>query len=106
MLAMLLETSGHTVTVEHNPLRAIENSQADMPDVCILDIGLPQMDGNQLARRLREQPATRGATLIALTGYGQEIDRNTALAAGFDYHLVKPVDMSRLFSILADAQGA
>ena len=72
-----------------------------MHDVCILDIGLPHMDGNELARRLRELPASRKATLIALTGYGQEPDRSTAFEAGFDYYLVKPVDIPKLFLILA-----
>jgi CheY-like chemotaxis protein len=101
MLMLLLEASGHAVTVEDSPLRALGIAQAGTPDVCILDIGLPQMNGNELARLLRKRPAARKLTLIALTGYGQELDRNTAFEAGFDYYLVKPVDTSKLFSILA-----
>lgn len=101
MLAMLLQASGHEVLVEHGSLRAIERARIDLPDVCVLDIGLPDVDGNELARRLRIQPETGRATLIAVTGYGQEHDRKNAFAAGFDHHLVKPVDAAKLISILA-----
>ncbi len=101
MLAMLLEASGHQVMVEHDSRRALQRSRGDPPDVFLLDIGLPDMDGNQLARRLRAQPETAGALLIAVTGYGQEVDRQRTLAAGFDHHLIKPVDIVALAGILA-----
>lgn len=68
--------------------------------MCILDIGLPDMDGTELARQLRSDPATCDMLLIAVTGYGQEQDRESSRAAGFDHHLVKPVDMSRLMTLL------
>lgn len=67
----------------------------------LLDIGLPDMNGNALAQHLRAEPATAGAILIAVTGYGQETDRRATLAAGFDHHLVKPVDIRELMAILA-----
>jgi signal transduction histidine kinase/CheY-like chemotaxis protein/PAS domain-containing protein len=101
MLAMFLEASGHHVLVEHGSHRALERARIEPPDVCLLDIGLPDMDGNELARRLRAQPETSGAVLIAVTGYGQEHDRESALAAGFDHHLVKPVDTATLTALIA-----
>jgi CheY-like chemotaxis protein len=101
MLAMLLEASGHQVRVEHTPLRALEQSRIDPPQVFLLDIGLPEMDGNELARRLRAQAATAQAVLIAITGYGQESDRTITAAAGFDHHFVKPVDTGVLTALLA-----
>lgn len=100
MLAMLLEASGHEALVEHGARRALERAKSARPQVCLLDIGLPEMDGNELARHLRAQPETAGALLIAVTGYGQEDDRRRALAAGFDHHLVKPVDVRKLATIL------
>jgi PAS domain S-box-containing protein len=101
MLAMLLEASGHRVVVEHRPGRALERAREAPPQVCLLDIGLPEMDGNELARRLRAEPATANCVLVAITGYGQQIDRDRALSAGFDHHLVKPIDTEKLYSILA-----
>lgn len=100
MLTMLLEAAGHEVLVEHGAYRALERAKTDKPDVYLIDIGLPELDGNQLAQRLRSSPETRKAVLIAVTGYGQESDRKNALAAGFDHHLVKPVDIRRLAAIL------
>lgn len=102
MLSMLLEASGHQVLVEHSPLRALERSRQEAPHVFLLDIGLPEIDGNELAQRLRAQPETAHAVLIAVTGYGQENDRQLTRAAGFDRHLVKPVNTAVLTSILAE----
>jgi PAS domain S-box-containing protein len=101
MLAMFLEDSGHEVLVEHSASRALQRARAEAPDVCLLDIGLPEMDGRELARRMRAQPETAGTVLIAVTGYGQEHDRQAALAAGFRHHLVKPVDPAELVVLLA-----
>jgi PAS domain S-box-containing protein len=101
MLAMLLEAGGHEVIVEHESLRALARAGDEAPDACLLDIGLPEMDGNELARRLRADPATAAMVLIAVTGYGQEQDRRAAFEAGFDHHLVKPVDLARLAGALA-----
>lgn len=102
LLAMLLETGGHEVLVEHNSHRALELARNVAPEVCLLDIGLPEMDGIELAKRLRAAPATATSTLIAVTGYGQEQDRQQTLAAGFDHHLVKPVDFRQLTSLLEE----
>jgi PAS domain S-box-containing protein len=102
MLALLLEASGHQVIVEHRALQALERARKEVPQVCLLDIGLPEIDGLELARRLRAEPQTAHALLIAVTGYGQDQDRTETLAAGFDHHLVKPVDMDKLAAILAE----
>jgi CheY-like chemotaxis protein len=104
-LAMLLEVSGHKVLVEHAPGQALARAREAAPQVCLLDIGLPGMDGAELARRLRAQPETAHALLVAVTGYGQDSDRARAREAGFDHHLVKPVDLDRLQALL-DAYAA
>ena len=101
MLAMLLEASGHQVMIEHSSRRALDQARKEAPQVCLLDIGLPDIDGNELAQRLRAMPETADALLIAVTGYGQEQDRKQTMAAGFDHHLVKPVDTKRLAAIIA-----
>jgi CheY-like chemotaxis protein/anti-sigma regulatory factor (Ser/Thr protein kinase) len=101
MLAMLLEASGHQVSVEHEPRLALARAREDIFDVCLLDIGLPEMDGNELARQLRTHPGTAASVLVAVTGYGQEKDRALSMAAGFDHHLVKPIDAQALAAILA-----
>jgi CheY-like chemotaxis protein/two-component sensor histidine kinase len=103
-LAMLLEASGDEVLVEHGSRAALERARAagreGAPLVCLLDIGLPDMDGAELARRLRAQPETADALLVAVTGYGQDSDRERTRAAGFDHHLVKPLDLEKLHAIL------
>lgn len=101
MLAMLLEAAGHAVTVEHHPKDALKRATTEAFDACLLDIGLPEIDGYELAKRLREHPGTATSVLIAVTGYGQEQDRNQSLDAGFAHHLVKPLDATELFSIFA-----
>ena len=102
-LSMLLEAAGHRVEVEHEALRALECARAFLPQVCLLDIGLPGIDGLELARRLRALPETMEAMLVAVTGYGQERDREQILGAGFDHHLVKPIDTGRLYALLEGA---
>jgi PAS domain S-box-containing protein len=102
MLAMLLDAAGHEVSVEHDSRRALERARSQCPDVFLLDIGLPEIDGNELARQLRSQPDSASSILIAVTGYGQEQDRRNTAAAGFDYHFVKPVDTAQLTSLLAE----
>ncbi len=96
MLATFLEELGHRVIVEHGSRVALERARTEQPDVCLLDIGLPEIDGNQLAQQLRAQSETAAAILIAVTGYGHERDRRNSLAAGFDEHMVKPLDIARL----------
>ena len=103
MLASFLEMLGCRVIVEHSSEQALERAQAERPDVCLLDIGLPEMDGNELAARLRLMPETRDALLIAVTGYGQKQDRERTRGAGFDHHLVKPVDTAQLAQLIVDS---
>ena len=103
MLALLLGTSGHEVLVEHASAPALTRAQQDLPDVCLLDIGLPDIDGYELAHRLRNQSETENAVLIAVTGYGQDNDRKQAQISGFDHYLTKPVDMKKLSDLLAAA---
>jgi CheY-like chemotaxis protein/anti-sigma regulatory factor (Ser/Thr protein kinase) len=100
-LAQLLELQGYKVSVEYDAGAALARAEREAPQVCLLDIGLPDIDGYELARRLRALPATAGAVLIALTGYGQEQDRMRSQRAGFDYHLVKPVQFDNLSAILS-----
>ena len=100
MLAMFLEASGHEVQVEYGARQALDQARIKSPDVFLLDIGLPDIDGNELAKRIRAQPETADAVLIAITGYGQEQDRKNALAAGFKHHFVKPVDPAKLVALL------
>ncbi len=100
MLSLLLEASGYEVMVEYDSGRALALAAAERPDIGILDIGLPDIDGNEVARRLRAGADTSHMVLIAVTGYGQESDRAKAMVAGFDHYLVKPVDTARLMDIL------
>jgi PAS domain S-box-containing protein len=102
MLGMLLAAWGHTVTIEHGALAGLARARADAPQACLLDIGLPEMDGNDLARHLRADSATAGALLVAITGYGQDADLALSRAAGFDHHYLKPVDMDALRAVLED----
>lgn len=102
MLGMFLQLAGHQVEVVQSAAAALESAaQADRIDACLLDIGLPDMDGNDLAARLRAIPATATTMLIAITGYGQDSDRRKTRESGFDHHYVKPVDMEKLVRTLA-----
>jgi signal transduction histidine kinase/CheY-like chemotaxis protein len=103
MLGLFLEAAGYEVTVVQSARAALECARTDPPDACLLDIGLPDMDGNALARQLRLMPQMASATLVAITGYGQEADRARTTDAGFDHHFVKPVDMESLLAILSPA---
>ena len=102
-MAMLLRTVGHDVRIEHDGLEALKRLTAELPDVVLLDIGLPGIDGYEVARRLREQPGGATVRIYAMTGYGQEEDRRRSLEAGFDGHLVKPVIPSDLFALVDSA---
>ena len=100
MLAMFLETTGHRVAIEHHALQVVNRAQALVPDVFLLDIGLPDLDGYALARQIRAVPALAGAVLVAVTGYGDEQARQEASAAGFDHHFVKPIESAKLMELL------
>jgi CheY-like chemotaxis protein len=100
-LVDLLRLWGHQVEVVHDGAAAVEAALRYRPRVVLLDIGLPGMDGYEVARRLRRAPETRGALLVAVTGYGQDADRTRSREAGFDHHLVKPVDLDGLRRLIA-----
>jgi len=100
--AALLRSSGHEVSVAYDAHEALQQAAQQAPQALVLDIGLPDVDGYELARRLRRMPQTAQAVLIALTGYGQEQDRERSRAAGFDHHLVKPAEPLVLGRLLAD----
>ncbi|HEY3413252.1 MAG TPA: ATP-binding protein [Armatimonadota bacterium] len=101
MMAEVLRSLGHQVQVAGDGEAAIELAVQSTPDVALMDIGLPGMDGYEVARRLRAEPSCRDMRLIALTGYGGQDDRQRSMAAGFDEHLVKPLDFDVLDSLLA-----
>lgn len=100
-MAMLLQIWGHEVLCAYDGPSALEASATYRPQVVILDIGLPGMDGYEVASRLRESPAAANAVLIAITGYGREEDRIRSRRAGFDHHLVKPVGPEALQKLLS-----
>ena len=100
-LALLLRLQGHEVDTAHDGPAALRKAGAFRPEVVLLDIGLPGLDGYQVASRLRRRQRTKGALLVALTGYGQEEDQNRAFQAGFDRHLTKPVDPRVIYELLA-----
>ncbi len=99
-LAMVLELEGHEVDVATDGEKALEAAALRRPEIVILDLGMPNMDGYEVCRRLRASPATSDAMLIALTGYGQEADRRKSEEAGFAAHLVKPVELTELEALI------
>ncbi|RYY02306.1 MAG: response regulator [Gammaproteobacteria bacterium] len=101
-LEMCLQAYGYDVAIASDPLEALEVADAFLPSVAILDIGLPIMDGYQLAKEMRKKFPSQNLRLIALTGYGQTGDRESTSAAGFDLHLVKPIDLDILLGALSD----
>lgn len=101
MLGRVLRVLGHEVRVTYDGQQAVEAAAEFQPDVVLLDIGMPRLDGYGAAREIRKQPRSDGMLLIALTGWGQEEDRRRSAEAGFDRHLVKPVEPSELQKILA-----
>jgi CheY-like chemotaxis protein len=98
--ALLLRRLGHQVETAFSGPVAIEKARAFRPDIVLLDIGMPGMDGFEVARRLRTMPEARGALIVAQTGWGQEEDRRRTKAAGFDAHLAKPVDVAALMRLV------
>ena len=106
MLAAFLSEVGYDCYIAPDGRRALSISREVLPDAAILDIGLPDIDGHQLARELRSELSSRAPKLIALTGYAQDSDRKLALEAGFAEHLAKPVEMSKLTSKLSGLLAA
>jgi CheY-like chemotaxis protein len=100
-LARLLRRWGHEVHLAYDGPSALAAARSTAPQVVLLDIGLPGMDGYEVARQLRQDPDHAGIVLVALTGYGQATDRRQTCDAGFDQHLIKPVDPTLLRTLLA-----
>jgi two-component system CheB/CheR fusion protein len=103
--AKLLELSGHEVQVARDGPEAIAAALRWQPGVILLDLGLPGMDGYEVARRLRQEPACEKTVLIAVTGHGQSEDRQRSRTAGIDHHLLKPVDWDVLRSLLPRSEA-
>ena len=102
-MARLLNLLGHDVKAAHDGSEAIDVARAHGPEFVLLDIGLPGMDGYEVAAQLRQDGCCRGAVFIAISGYGQDEDRRRSKEAGFDYHLVKPIDHDALLTLLSHA---
>jgi signal transduction histidine kinase len=100
-LATLLQLSGHEVYTATNGGTALQSAERHLPEVALLDIGMPMLDGYEVAKRIRSQPWGQRITLVALTGWGQDSDRRRSREAGFDSHLVKPLDLDTLTDLLA-----
>jgi two-component system CheB/CheR fusion protein len=105
-VATLIELRGHRVWVTYDGPSALAIAAERSPEVVLLDIGLPGMNGYEVATRLRDLAATRSSTIVALTGYGQEQDRRRSAQARFDAHLVKPVDAETLYELIETARPA
>ena len=99
-LAMLVKESGHDVRTAYDGSTVLEAALDYRPNVILLDIGLPALNGFEVAKRIRQQPALQNAVLVAMTGYGRESDRRSSQEAGFDHHLVKPGDFGKVLQIL------
>lgn len=100
-MAMLLEALGNEVRVAHDGAQAVEQAGDFRPHVALLDIGMPRVDGYEAARRIRAEEWGKAIVLVALTGWGQDEDRRRSQEAGFDRHLIKPVDIEALQRVLA-----
>ena len=98
----MIESMGHEVLVAADGVQAVELAEKFEPQIAVLDIGMPRMDGYEAARRIRAALGRR-VVLVALTGWGQEQDQHRAYAAGFDYHLTKPAEPEALESLIASA---
>jgi CheY-like chemotaxis protein len=102
MLSMFVALHGHRAVAVAEGEEAIATILRARPDVALIDIGLPGMDGYEVAKRLRAEPAWADVFVVALTGYGQEEDRRLSQEAGIDHHLVKPVDFEAVRSLIAE----
>jgi len=103
-LAMLLRTSGNDIRTAYDGAEAVQLANDFEPEVVLLDIGLPNMDGHEVAQRIRQEPWGRRTCLIAVTGWSDEADRARSRAAGFDHHLVKPLDTGHLAQLLGSVE--
>lgn len=105
MLAAIMKIYGHQTCIAYTGQNALDIIVEYRPDFVVLDIGLPDMDGYEVARRIRQNTEVKDVKLIAATGYGLDSDRQSSKEAGFDYHLVKPIDPEKLPDILALLAG-
>jgi CheY-like chemotaxis protein len=101
----MLGLMGHEVRSADDGLAALEVAAAFRPDLVLLDIGMPRLDGYEVCRRLRAEPWSEGVLIVAVTGWGQEADKQRARDAGFDLHLTKPMDHGALFDFLESRRG-
>jgi CheY-like chemotaxis protein len=99
-LGELLRDFGHEVATAHDGVQALHRARVQRPDLVLLDIGMPEMDGYEVAKRIRSELGLGEAILIALTGYGEDRDRRLAREAGFNRHVTKPIDASKLEELL------
>lgn len=100
-LSMMLELEGNEVRIAHDGEEGVRTATEFRPELVFLDIGMPKLDGLEACRLIREQPWAKDAILVALTGWGQESDKQKSREAGFDAHLVKPIDLEALAALLA-----
>ncbi|TMQ54526.1 MAG: response regulator [Candidatus Eisenbacteria bacterium] len=105
-LAMLLKLAGNETHTAYDGLEAVEAATTFRPDVVLLDLGLPKLSGYEVARKIREQPWGKEMVLVAVTGWGQDEDRQKSKAAGFDGHVLKPVEQAALTRLLAEITTA
>ena len=104
-LAMMLDIMGNETQTAHDGLEAVALAEAFKPDVILMDIGMPKLNGFEACRRIREQPWGRNVVIVAQTGWGQEDDKRKSQEAGFDFHMVKPVDPAALEKLLANLRA-
>jgi CheY-like chemotaxis protein len=104
--AMALRLMGHKTATAYDGVEGMDVARTFRPDVILMDIGLPHLNGYELARRIRAQPWGKNTCLIAVTGFGQEEDRRRSQAAGFDHHLVKPVNFAEFGKKLSEIAAA
>ena len=101
---MLLRLKANDIRTAYDGLQAVETAEKFRPEIVLLDIGLPKLNGYEVARRIRQQRSGQDVILIALTGWGQDEDRRRSQEAGFNFHVVKPVDLATLEQLLAEPQ--
>jgi len=104
-LAEVLESFGHSSAISRDGLSGVEKVESWTPDLAFIDVGLPDIDGYEVARRIRQNPVCNSVKLIALTGYGYDKDRALALASGFDTHILKPMGIEVLQKLLDNYDG-
>ena len=105
LLGKLLSMLGNNTRVVHSGFEALEAAHEFKPEAILLDIGLPDMDGYETAKMIRETPEGKNVTIVAVTGWGQQEDRERARLAGFDHHVVKPADSKQLMEILSTVRA-